>query len=110
MANAAILVGNIEYQRLSKLECCRDDLLAIKQLLEATEKYEEITIIENTEADPLKSQLRAAVDKVQSPEELLFYFTGHGHMHQDEFSTAPPTSMQDDQIRRASPQPSFTHC
>ncbi len=85
MANAAILVGNIEYQRLSKLECCHDDLLAIKQLLEATEKYEEITIIENAEADPLKSQLRAAVDKVQSPEELLFYFTGHGHMHQDEF-------------------------
>src|SRR5258706_12122115 len=78
MANAAILVGNIEYQRLSKLECCHDDLLAIKQLLEATEKYEEITIIENAEADPLKSQLRAAVDKVQSPEELLFYFTGHG--------------------------------
>src|SRR5258706_4299626 len=77
MANAAILVGNIEYQRLSKLECCHDDLLAIKQLLEATEKYEEITIIENAEADPLKSQLRAAVDKVQSPEELLFYFTGH---------------------------------
>ena len=85
MANAAILVGNIDYHKLPKLECCRDDLLAIKQLLEATEKYEEITIIENTEADPLKSQLRAAVDKVQSPEELLFYFTGHGHVHQDEF-------------------------
>jgi caspase domain-containing protein len=85
MANAAILVGNIEYHKLPKLECCRDDLLAIKQLLEAAEKYEEITIIENTEADPLKSQLRAAVDKVQSPEELLFYFTGHGHVHQDEF-------------------------
>jgi hypothetical protein len=60
-------------------------LLAIEQLLRATEKYQEITIIENEEADGLKSKLRAAIDKVQSPDELLFYFTGHGHIHQDEF-------------------------
>jgi hypothetical protein len=85
MANAAILVGNTEYQSLAKLECCHADLLAIKQLLEATEKYEEITIIENMDADALKSQLRRAIDKVRSPEELFFYFTGHGHVQQDGF-------------------------
>lgn len=85
MANSAILVGNVDYQKLPKLGCCHHDLLAIRQLLEATEKYEEITIIENTEADILKSQLRSAIDKVQVPEELFFYFTGHGHIHQDEF-------------------------
>ena len=85
MASAAILVGNVTYQKFPKLECCHDDLLAIEQLLRATEKYQEITIIENEEADGLKSKLRAAIDKVQSPDELLFYFTGHGHIHQDEF-------------------------
>lgn len=85
MANAAILIGNTNYRNLAKLECCRDDVLAIKQLLVATEKYEEITIIENREADALKSQLRAAIDKVPSPEELFFYFTGHGHQHETEF-------------------------
>ena len=62
MANAAILVGNTDYRNLAKLECCRDDVRAIKQLLEATEKYEEITTVENAEADTLKSQLRAAID------------------------------------------------
>jgi hypothetical protein len=85
MANAAILVGNTDYCSLPRLECCRDDILAIKQLLGATDKYEEITIIENTEADVLKSQLRAAIDKIRSPEELFFYFTGHGHQHETEF-------------------------
>jgi hypothetical protein len=85
MANAAILVGNIDYHNLAKLDCCRDDLLAIKQLLEETEKYEEITVIEDADADSLKSQLRAAVDKVKSPEELFFYFTGHGYQHETEF-------------------------
>lgn len=85
MANAAILVGNTHYQNLAKLECCRDDVLAIEKLLKATEKYEEITVIENVEADVLKLQLRAAIDKVRSPEELLFYFTGHGHQDETDF-------------------------
>jgi hypothetical protein len=85
MANTAILVGNTDYRNLAKLDCCRDDLLAIRELLEATEKYEAITVIENTDADTLKSQLRIAIDKVKSPDELFFYFTGHGHQHETEF-------------------------
>ncbi len=85
MANAAILVGNIDYTKLQRLECCRDDLLAVKQLLEATEKYEAITVIENEEADACKAKLRAAIDRVQSPEELFFYYTGHGYVQQDDF-------------------------
>jgi hypothetical protein len=85
MTSIAILVGNTDYRNLAKLDCCRDDVLAMKQLLEATEKYEEITIIENTEADALKSQLRAAIDKAKAPEELIFYFTGHGFLRENEF-------------------------
>ena len=85
MANSAIVVGNSEYRNLSKLDCCREDVLAIKLLLEATEKYDEITIIENTDADSFKSQLRTAIDKVQSPDELFFYFTGHGYQQETDF-------------------------
>jgi hypothetical protein len=85
MKSAAILVGNTEYRNLANLECCHDDLLAVKQLLDATEKYEIITTIENTEADELKSQLRSAIDKIKSPTELFFYFTGHGYQHEAEF-------------------------
>lgn len=85
MANNAILVGNSEYRKLLKLDCCRDDLAAIKQLLEATQKYAAITVIENAEADSLKDQLRQAVDEISAPSELFFYFTGHGYGHEGEF-------------------------
>jgi hypothetical protein len=84
MANAAILIGNSEYRIQPGLPCCHDDLLAMKELLEAVEKYETITVIENADADTLKQQLREAVDRVPSPNELFFYFTGHGHSHEGE--------------------------
>jgi hypothetical protein len=56
----------------------------MKDLLDATGKYENISVIENKEADALKSEVRAAIDKVPSAEELFFYFTGHGHQHETE--------------------------
>ena len=85
MANRAILVGNSQYCSLKELSCCHDDLLAMKELLEATEKYSEIDIIDNKESDMLKSRMRAVIDKYQSTEELFFYFTGHGYNQEDEF-------------------------
>jgi hypothetical protein len=85
MSNAALLVGNTDYQNLLRLECCHADVAAMKDLLDATGKYEHITIIENKDADNLKSELRAAIDKLSSPEEIFFYFTGHGHQHETEF-------------------------
>ena len=85
MANTAILVGNSRYRSLSELSCCHEDLLAMRELLEAAEKYSEIEVIEDTDADKLKSRMRAAIDKNQSPEELFFYFTGHGCQQEDEF-------------------------
>jgi caspase domain-containing protein len=85
MPNIAILVGNTEYRALAKLECCAADVLAMKELLEATEKYETIEIIENADANNLKAKIRAAVDKAKSPAELFFYCTGHGYLYEDEF-------------------------
>jgi hypothetical protein len=84
MANAAILVGNTDYSRLQQLACCHADLLAIKQLLEGTEKYDSIVMIENAPADDLKQQLRDSIDKVKAPGELFFYFTGHGYARDGE--------------------------
>ncbi len=51
----------------------------------ATEKYPEIEMIENADADDLKARIRAAIDKAQSPTELFFYYTGHGYQLADEF-------------------------
>ncbi|MCK1453180.1 caspase family protein [Bradyrhizobium sp. 35] len=84
MANAAILIGNSRYRNLQKLDCCVNDLAAMNELLAATQKYDSRTTIENVDADALKQQLRDAVHKVSAPNELFFYFTGHGHGHEGE--------------------------
>ena len=84
MAKTAILIGISVYRNLPSLACCHDDVLAIKQLLEATDKYDFITVIEDADADSLKQRLRDAVDEVVAPEELFFYFTGHGHARDGE--------------------------
>jgi hypothetical protein len=85
MPNLAVLIGNTDYHAMTRLECCRDDVHAIHELLKATEKFEDVMIIENADSDALKLQLRNALDKVKSPEELFLYFTGHGHVHEMEF-------------------------
>ena len=45
MANAAILIGNSSYSSLRALPCCKADLHAMKELIEATEKYSDIYIV-----------------------------------------------------------------
>lgn len=85
MSNLAILIGNTDYCALNRLDCCRDDVLAMKELLLATGKYPQVEVIENAEADDLKTRIRNAIDKVQSPEELFFYYTGHGCQFEEEF-------------------------
>lgn len=85
MPNLAILVGNTDYRSLSQLNCCRDDILAIRALLTATEKYPDIVMIENAEADDIKTRIRDAINKAQTPTELFFYYTGHGYQLEDEF-------------------------
>lgn len=85
MPNIAILVGNTEYRSLAQLDCCAADLVAMNELLVATEKYETIEVVENADANDLKEKIRSAVEKAKSPAELFFYYTGHGYSYQDEF-------------------------
>ena len=85
MPNLAILVGNVEYRTQSRLACCHDDVVAMKQLLEETGKFAEIDSIEDASADELKTRIREALRKVPSPGELFFYFTGHGFQQDGTF-------------------------
>lgn len=86
MSNIAILIGNTDYTNLNQLSCCHDDLLAMKQLLEAADKYSEIGFVENVDADTLRTQIRAIIEKRTLPtNEVFFYFTGHGYAHEAEF-------------------------
>lgn len=85
MMNVAVLVANAQYATLSELSCCKDDLLAMKELLNATNKYGEIVVVEDADADTLKSEIRRIIHKVPSIGELFFYFTGHGFLREDSF-------------------------
>lgn len=85
MTRTAILVGNSKYASLTDLPCCHNDLLAMKELLEATQQYSEIEIVEDTNARVLKAGIRSLLERVQCPEELFFYFTGHGGIQGNEF-------------------------
>lgn len=85
MNSLAILVGNTNYTFLEDLPCCGDDLAAVGELLNATQKYSEVLTIGNTTADDLKSRLRSAITGRPATDELYFYFTGHGFLDDDDF-------------------------
>ena len=85
MANLAILIGNSHYSSLGALSSCHGDVIAMKELLEATKKYSNIRVVEDSKADTIKSAMRAAFQDTISTEELFFYFTGHGYQHESDF-------------------------
>jgi uncharacterized caspase-like protein len=84
VANIAIIVGNVRYDRLDALDCCRNDVHAIKDLLDATEKFDSVDVVLDADSAHLKDRIRAAVD-AHTIAEVFFYFTGHGHQHDSEF-------------------------
>jgi len=83
--NVAILVGNSQYQTLGALDCCGEDVRAIKELLDATEKFDGIEVLLDADSTKLRDGIRATVDAYQGIGELFFYFTGHGFQHDGEF-------------------------
>src|SRR5580692_9873895 len=85
MTAIAVLFGNMSYQNLAKLECCEADLAAMRELLEATQKYETIEVILDTTADEMSERIRAALTQDVPIEEIFFYFTGHGVQQEDDF-------------------------
>ena len=85
MTSVAILIGNSEYSSLQSLECCRADLSAMKELLEATEKYSEIFVADNLASDVMKTKVREKIQSITSTNELFFYFSGHGYQHESDF-------------------------
>ena len=85
MTNVAILIGNAGYSSLRTLECCKADVHAMKELLEATEKHIEIYAVEDSTADVMKAKVRQVIQERESTEELFVYFSGHGYQHESDF-------------------------
>lgn len=85
VTNLAILIGNSQYETLSKLDCCSADVEAIRELLSATKKYQSIVVLEDLDGGAMKQKIRAAIENQTEISELFFYFTGHGYAHGEEF-------------------------
>lgn len=79
MKNIAILIGNSEYQNLTKLDFCKKDIDLMRKILTLSEKFK-IHIFENRQSEQLKSELSEIIRGLEKAEinELLFYYTGHG--------------------------------
>ena len=93
--STAILVGNVKYEHLHDLECCANDLDAMKDLLTATEKYESVNVIRDSESTQLKDQLLELLPNSKDYKEIFLYFTGHGFASGDDFFYCP-TDFQDE--------------
>ena len=85
MTNVAILIGNAEYSSLRTLDCCKADVQAMKELLEATEKYAGIYTVEDSTADVIKAKVRLVIQEIAPTDELFLYFSGHGYQHESDF-------------------------
>lgn len=85
MASSAILIANASYTHQSDLECCREDLAAMKALVEATGRYTTIRTVSDKSADGMRDALREAILPDGRYQEILFYFSGHGAQIGSEF-------------------------
>jgi hypothetical protein len=83
--NLAILIGGIEYDYLPNLDCCENDVKTMENLLKATGRFSHITSLLNKNSEDLKEGIRSHLDTVTEAKEVLFYYTGHGYMQDDEF-------------------------
>lgn len=87
--NVAILLSQSNYINANNLEACKNDLNAVKLVIEKSRKYDKVLVIDDsvkTASDAndklvhFFTELRGA--KV---EEIFFYFSGHGSFDDNEF-------------------------
>ena len=91
--NIAFVIGNSDYDKLDKLEACKNDIKAIGDVLKATGKYGKIFIEENKTSSEIKKSIASKIDSLKKEkitiEELVFYYTGHGCHKNDQFYYLP---------------------
>ncbi|WP_203428290.1 caspase family protein [Rhizobium sp. BG4] len=78
MASTAILVGNATYASENDLPCGRNDVMAMRELLAATGRFEKIIDCFDFDADSMREAVRAALPAEEKQDEVFFYFSGHG--------------------------------
>lgn len=78
MTKISILVGNSDYDNLTNLSCCEADVIAIDELLSATDSFDHTLQLINKTAVEIKHEIRSFLDRHSEITKIFFYFTGHG--------------------------------
>jgi Caspase domain len=84
----ALLVGISDYQNLTKLPPCDEDLSLMSELIRNTGKYDEVVVVDGSpKSDRAKEQISSFIRKYQNQEvdEFFFYYTGHGMRYLEDF-------------------------
>jgi len=88
--NLAIVIGISEYNNISSLPSCKNDVNLINNILKASAKYDDILFIENnTSSQSIKRKVIDFIKKYRSDkyeiEEFFMYYSGHGYFDGNEF-------------------------
>ena len=94
----AILIGVSKYNNLDQLPACENDLILMQELIIATKRFDEVFVISAlTNYVDITNSLHALSDlQDENIDELLFYYSGHGHFDGNEFYFACSDSNPDD--------------
>lgn len=88
MKNLAILIGVVDYQYLTALPPCGRDVDLIFNILNISEKYQDILLLNNSPISTnAKVQIAEFIRAHQGTEidEIFIYYTGHGTRKNDDF-------------------------
>lgn len=87
MQNIAILVGvpNSDCRNFDPLPACENDVFAMRELLEATHKFNKVTPLVGVTSRDLENYLKDIAEGSSNIGEIFVYFTGHGHSTKDDF-------------------------
>ncbi|WP_321505581.1 caspase family protein [Breoghania sp.] len=83
--SVAILVGNSKYNSLHQLDCVKNDVVEMRKLIAATNKFSNISVYLDRPISDVKGELKALAKSQNQTSEILFYFSGHGASDQDNF-------------------------
>ncbi|WP_408913681.1 caspase domain-containing protein [Brucella pseudogrignonensis] len=85
MASTAILIGNAVYQNGNDLDCCANDVAAMKELMEATGKFDRVEVRVDIDANTIRDTIRESLPANEEQSEVFFYFSGHGAQTDGDF-------------------------
>ncbi|HYW15025.1 MAG TPA: caspase family protein [Allosphingosinicella sp.] len=84
MSAVAILIANANYTQQDGLDCCLDDLRAMRALINASGRFSQVDERSDLNADQMRDAVRNALPDGAKLDEVFFYFSGHGHVSIEE--------------------------